>query len=302
VPERADGDRLVDQAKRHLAAIPVSAIGECIRRGGLLLDGQVAAIAAPIASGQVVTLTASAWSDFLVAGRVTPVSDRPIRVLLEDDDLIIVDKPAGVHVHPMGQHRDDTLLGALLRLAGATTDSPWARWRPHPVHRLDRPVSGVIAWAKNRAARDVLQKHLEARRINRLYLARVNGSVAQDRGAIDIPLGVDPADDRRRTRVEISEGGQQAVTHWQVTSREQAWSTVELRLETGRTHQIRAHLELLGHPILRDTLYGALDGPPRLRGVPDAGLPQIALHATRLTFPHPATGEPVTVTSQPPWD
>ncbi|HSN30250.1 MAG TPA: RluA family pseudouridine synthase, partial [Kofleriaceae bacterium] len=193
-------------------------------------------------------------------------------------------------VHPLGAHREDTLLNALLWHCGARTDQAWGRWRPRPLHRLDRAASGLIAIGKHAAAHDEIRRQFVEHTIERRYLALVHGRVAAAAGTIAAPLGRDPACDYRRAVVPVEQGGQPAVTHF--TRLEQAVdrTLLELSLDTGRTHQIRAHLASIGHPIVGDTLY-APGGDRR------AAASTIMLHAKELRLRHPRHGTTIACTS-----
>ena len=273
--------RLVDHAKAHLVVVPVGDIGDLITRGAITINGRPARVADPVHDGDVIAIDPAA----LAAHTVRP-EPLPLTIHHEDDDLLVCRKPAGMHVHPLGAHREGTLLNALLWHCGARPDQPWARWRPRPLHRLDRAASGLIAIAKHAAVHDSVRLQLAEHAIERRYHALVHGRVAADAGTIDAPLGRDPACDYRRAIVPVAQGGQRAVTHWTALARCDHQSTVELVLETGRTHQIRAHLASMGHPIVGDALY-ARSGS---RG--DAAA-SIALHAVELVLRHPRTGEPL---------
>lgn len=269
--------RLVDHAKAHLVVVPVGAIGELIKRGALAIDGRAGRIDAPVAPGARVTVDAAAIAEVAFIPE-----DVPLAIAFEDDDLIVVDKPAGMHVHPLGPHRTGTLLNALLWHAGARPDEPWAAWRPSPMHRLDRAARGLVAFAKTAYVHDVMRRMFDA--IERRYRATVIGEVVGERGTIDAPLGRDPVCNYRRAVVPVERGGQRAVTHWSVAARESGRTVLELVLETGRTHQIRAHLAAIGHPIIGDALYmqNATSSADAARG--------IDLHAVELRFRHPRTG------------
>jgi 23S rRNA pseudouridine1911/1915/1917 synthase len=271
--------RLVDHAKAHLVVVPVGEIGGLITRGAITVNGRPARIADPVGEGDVVVVDPAA----LAAHALRP-QPLPLVIVHEDDDLLICNKPAGMHVHPLGAHREGTLLNALLWHCGARPDQPWASWRPRPLHRLDRAASGLVAIAKRAAVHDSVRLQFADHAIERRYHAVVEGRVAGDAGTIDAPLGRDPACDYRRAIVPVEQGGQPAVTHWTVLARCEHQTLVEVVLATGRTHQIRAHLASAGHPIVGDALYARTGSRGDAASV-------IALHAVELALRHPCTGE-----------
>ncbi len=276
------GRKLVDVAKDRLGVVAITEIGELVRRGGVLVDGSPGGINDPVPVGATLTVRRHELDALAAADRVTPPADVPLPVVHEDDHLVVVDKPAGMHVHPLAEHRSETLVGALLWHAGARPDRPWAAWRPRPTHRLDRSTSGLLLVAKAAEVHRAVDVLREQGSVQRTYRAVVDGTVADERGTIDAPIGRDPADDRRRAVVAPA-AGQRAVSHWRVVERGAARTLLELSLETGRTHQLRVHLAHLGHPIVGDVRYG---GPP----TPGPG---VALRATGLRLPHPVGGVPL---------
>lgn len=280
--------RLVDYAKAYLVVVPVHEVGGLIARGGLTIDGRPGRIADLVGSGDVVLVDDAALAR--VALRPQP---QPLVIRYEDDDMLVCEKPAGMHVHPLGEHREGTLLNALLWHCGARDDRAWGRWRPRPLHRLDRAASGLIAVAKHAVVHDAVRKQFAEHAVERRYRALVHGRVATETGTIASPLGRDPTCDYRRAVVPVEQGGQRAVTHFTRIEHAGDDTLLELVLETGRTHQIRAHLASIGHPIVGDRLYAA--GGDRREAAST-----IALHAVELRLRHPRRDAMIACTSPLP--
>ena len=279
VPPDAAGLRLDVFLAAHAGSR--SAAQALIEGGRVRVDGEPRAKRHVLAGGERVEIETPPPE----TGEGVPAA--AFTVAYEDGDVLVVDKPAGVVVHPGTQNRFGTLVQALGdRVAGG--DDPA---RPGIVHRLDRDTSGLLVVARNEAAHAVLKAELAARRITREYLALVEGRPAARRGTIDAPLG---RDRRVRTRMSTdTDDPREARTHFEVERALPAATLLRVTLETGRTHQIRAHMLAIGHPVAGDPEYGT----PGLYG-----LDRQFLHAARLAFTHPVTGEPVDVTSPLPSD
>ena len=211
--------------------------------------------------------------------------DIPLDVVYEDGDVIVVNKPKGLVVHPAPGHPDGTLVNALLHHCGDSLSGVGGELRPGIVHRIDRDTSGLIIAAKNDFAHQGLATQLADHTLSRTYECIVVGNLRSDSGTVDAPIGRSPAD---RKKMAVVPNGRRAVTHWEVIARYPGHTHVRCRLETGRTHQIRVHMAHIGHPILGDTVYGAKKAVPGLQGQ--------CLHAVALRFIHPRTGEMVEVT------
>lgn len=215
----------------------------------------------------------------------------PLDILYEDDQLLIVNKPAGMVVHPAPGHTSRTLVNALLwhcrTATGASTLSGIGGvQRPGIVHRLDRDTSGAIAIAKTDQAHQHLQQQFQTKTARRSYLAVVYGAPKTDQGTVNQPIGRHPVDRKKMAIVPESDGGRPAVTHWQVKERLDNFTRMNFELETGRTHQIRVHAAFMGHPIVGDPVYGS----GKSIGV---NLPGQALHAWRLRLVHPVSQETI---------
>ena len=214
----------------------------------------------------------------------------PLDVVYEDGDLIVVNKPRGLVVHPAPGHPDGTLVNALLWHCGDSLSGIGGQRRPGIVHRIDKDTSGLLIVAKNDFAHQALSAQLADHSLCREYEAVVRGNFKQDSGTVDKPIGRHPID---RKRMAVTEkNSKPAVTHWQLLTSYRGYSHILFRLETGRTHQIRVHMASIGHPLLGDFTYGAPS--------PEKGLEVQCLHARRLRFVHPRTGEHVLLETELP--
>ncbi len=270
-----DGERLDLFIARRLSELTRSRVRKLIDEGAVSIDGET-----PRKAG--VKLTAGQRV------RVSPPPPKPstlqpepmsLSIIYEDGDLLVIDKPAGLAVHPSPGHSSHTLVNGILAhcpdLSGIGGEG-----RPGIVHRLDKDTSGLIIVAKNDAAHVSLSRQLKERKVEKTYLALVEGRIEPAEGIIDAPIGRDP---RHRKRMAVVDRGRDARTRYRLLREVAGRSLVEVRPETGRTHQIRVHLASIGFPICGDALYG--------RGAAPAGLARQFLHAHRLVFRHPATGE-----------
>jgi len=288
--DRAEAGRRLDNVlHERLPQYSRSRIQEWIRDARVLVNGGAARASYTVRGGEAIHLEPADPPPL----RAEP-EEIPLTVLYEDDDVVAVDKPAGMVVHAGAGVHSGTLVNALLHRFGALS-RVGGEMRPGIVHRLDRFTSGVILVAKNDAAHRKLAVQFSSRRVEKVYLAMVHGSVKQESGVIDRPIARDPI---HRTRMTARlRDGRSAHTEYRVIARLTGFTFLEVRIGTGRTHQIRVHLASLGHPVAGDTLYGA---PALVPGRPSLG--RHFLHAHRIRFFRPADGEPVTVISPLPQD
>ena len=280
IQTQESAERIDALLARSLPELTRSAAQRLLAQGAVTKDGAPVKKNYKTAPGDtfVVTLPDAAPSE-LVA------QDLPLDVVYEDDDLIVVNKPRGMVVHPAPGHEDGTLVNALLAHCGDSLSGVGGERRPGIVHRIDKDTSGLLVAAKNDFAHLALSAQLADHTMARTYEAVVCGNLREDAGTVDAPIGRHPTD--RKKMAVTQKNSRSAVTHWRVLERFAAYTLVECRLETGRTHQIRVHMAYRGHPILGDMVYG--------HKKPELGQSSQCLHAKELRFVHPRTGEPVTV-------
>ena len=272
-----DGERLDSALSRLVPELTRSQAQRLIEQGAVTQAGRPVKKNEKLPAGTALELE-------IPEVRETPIAAQPIplEVCYEDADVIVVNKPKGLVVHPAPGHADGTLVNALLAHCGDSLSGIGGEKRPGIVHRIDRDTSGLIIAAKNDAAHLALSAQLKDHSLSRTYECLVTGNMKQDSGTVDAPIGRSSAD---RKKMAVVPTGRRAVTHWEVVARYPGVTHLRCRLETGRTHQIRVHMAYIGHPILGDTVYGAKKPVPGLTGQ--------CLHATGLRFIHPRTGEPV---------
>ncbi len=271
------GSRIDAWLAGQMEELTRSAAARLITAGAVTLDGKVPAKNARLAGGETVEVTLPDPEPAEAAPQ-----DIALDVVYEDADVIVVNKPKGLVVHPAPGHPDGTLVNALLHHCGDSLSGIGGALRPGIVHRIDRDTSGLIIAAKNDFAHQRLAAQLQDHTLARVYRCVVTGNLKEDAGTVDAPVARHPTD---RKRMAVRAGGRPAVTHWRVLERYPGFTYVECRLETGRTHQIRVHMAHIGHPILGDTVYGNKKPVPGLQGQ--------CLHAAGLRFLHPRTGEPM---------
>ena len=217
--------------------------------------------------------------------------DIPLDIVYEDQDVIVINKPKGMVVHPAAGHATGTLVNALLYHCGSSLSGINGILRPGIVHRIDKDTTGLLMVCKNDAAHTALSEQLAVHSITRRYLALVRGNIRQEEGTVDLPIARSDKD-RKKMAVASPGKGRRAVTHFRVLEHFRDAALLECRLETGRTHQIRVHMKSLGHPILGDPIYSRPDP-----SWPDVGL---CLHALRLSFDHPVSGVRMSFTAPLP--
>lgn len=276
-PEDA-GTRLDSFLAASLPELTRSAAARLIETGQVVVNGRPAVKSGRLSGNEAVCVV---LPDPEPVGSVP--QDIPLDVVYEDRDVIVVNKPSGLVVHPAPGHPDGTLVNALLYHCGESLSGIGGALRPGIVHRIDRDTSGLIIAAKNDAAHQALSAQLQDHTLARTYEAIVIGNLREDAGTVDAPVGRHHTD--RKKMAVVDRGGKSAVTHWEVLERFPGYTYIRCRLETGRTHQIRVHMAYIGHPILGDTVYGAKKSV--------AGLTGQCLHAVGLRFLHPRSGEAV---------
>ena len=275
--EESKNQRLDAFLASSLDGLTRSQAARLIESGEVAVNGKTAGKSYKLAGGEDIAVTLPEPEPVEAVPQ-----DIPLDVVYEDADVIVVNKPSGMVVHPAPGHPDGTLVNALLYHCAGTLSGVGGALRLGIVHRIDRDTSGLIIAARNDAAHQYLSAQLADHTLARTYECIVVGKLREDRGTVDAPIARHPTD---RKRMAVVAGGREAVTHWEVIARYPGYTHVRCRLETGRTHQIRVHMAYIGHPILGDTVYGAKKEVPGLTGQ--------CLHAVGLRFLHPRTHEVV---------
>ena len=274
------GERLDAFLARSELGLSRSAVQKLMEEGCVQLSGKPGKKNDRLNVGDVVEVTLPEPK----AVDVAP-TQMELDIVYEDEDVVVINKPKGLVVHPAAGHQDDTLVNGLLYAMGDSLSGINGELRPGIVHRIDKDTSGLLAVAKNDLAHTVLASQLKDHTMARTYEAIVCGNLKEDSGTVDAPIGRHPTDRKRMCVTERN--SKPAVTHWEVVKRYRGYTHIRCHLETGRTHQIRVHMAHIGHPILGDMVYG--------RKKPELGQDSQCLHAGALCFRHPRDGRPVMV-------
>lgn len=291
VDEEGEGIRVDLFLAERVEGVSRSTIQKLIREGQVLLEGAVCKASTPVKEGQEVSWPVDAGL------REVEIIPEPValEVLFEDDDVLVVNKPPGLVVHPAPGHWHGTLVHGLLH-RWPSWKAPGGELRPGIVHRLDKDTSGLMVIARSLRAYDSLREQFAAHTTSRAYVALVWGELAGDEGEVDRPIGRDPRS--RQKMAVVAEGGRPAFSRWEVLTRFDSLTLLRVGLRTGRTHQVRVHMASLGHPVFGDPVYGGVAYAGRLaprdrtraqQWMKDLG--RFALHAFHLGFDHPLDGE-----------
>ena len=274
------GERLDAFLARSELSLSRSAAQKLLDEGCVTLNGKPGKKNDRLNPGDSIEVTLPEPKEIDVEAR-----DIPLDIVYEDEDVVVINKPKGLVVHPAPGHQDDTLVNGLLYALGDSLSGINGELRPGIVHRIDKDTSGLLAVAKNDLAHAVLASQLVDHTMARTYEAIVCGTLKEDSGTVDAPIGRHPTD--RKKMCVTQRNSKNAVTHWEVVQRYRGYTHIRCHLETGRTHQIRVHMAYIGHPILGDTVYG--------HKKKELGQDTQCLHAGALCFRHPRDGRPVMV-------
>ena len=273
-------ERLDTFLARSVEGLSRSGAQKLLEEGCVLLNGNPGKKNDKLSPGDTVSVTVPEPKSVDILPR-----EMPLDIVYEDEDVLVINKPKGLVVHPAAGHQEDTLVNGLLYAMEGNLSGINGELRPGIVHRIDKDTSGLLAVAKNDLAHTVLASQLKDHTMARTYEAIVCGSFREDSGTVNAPIGRHPTD--RKKMCVTARNSKHAVTHWEVVRRYRGYTHVRCRLETGRTHQIRVHMAHIGHPILGDTVYG--------HKKPELGQTSQCLHAGALCFTHPRDGRPVMV-------
>ena len=274
------GERLDAFLARCADGLTRSAAQKLIEEGHVMRNGKPGKKNDKLNPGDEISLTIPEPREVDIVAK-----EIPLDIVYEDQDVVVINKPKGLVVHPAAGHQDDTLVNGLLFAMGDDLSGINGELRPGIVHRIDKDTSGLLAVAKNDLAHTVLASQLKDHSMARTYEAIVCGTFRENSGTVDAPIGRHPTD--RKKMCVTQRNSKEAVTHWEVVRRYRGYTHIRCKLETGRTHQIRVHMSHIGHPILGDTVYGHKKA--------ELGQASQCLHAGSLCFAHPRDGRPVLV-------
>ena len=286
ITAEVSGPRVDAWLSEQVPGLTRSAAQRLLAEGQVTRDGVAVKKNEKITAGNVYTLVMNEAVDVPLVAQ-----DIPLDVVYEDEDVIVVNKPRGMVVHPAPGHPMGTLVNALMYHCGDSLSGVGGAKRPGIVHRIDKDTSGLIIAAKNDMAHLALSAQLADQSLSRVYEAVAVGNFREDSGTVDAPIGRHP--NERKKMAVIAQNSRPAVTHWQVIARYRGYTHIRCKLETGRTHQIRVHMAYLGHPLLGDEVYGHAK-------LPEKGLTGQCLHARELKFIHPRTGEQIHLETELP--
>ena len=279
------GERLDAFLARVGEGLTRSAAQKLIEQGQVLRNGKPGKKNDKLNPGDIVEYTVPEAKPVDIVA-----TEMPLDIVYEDEDVLVINKPKGLVVHPAAGHQEDTLVNGLLYAMGDDLSGINGELRPGIVHRIDKDTSGLLAVAKNDLAHTMLASQLKDHSMARTYDAIVCGSMKEDSGTVDAPIGRHPTD--RKKMCVTQRNSKPAITHWEVVTRYKGYTHIRCKLETGRTHQIRVHMAYIGHPILGDTVYG--------HKKPELGQSSQCLHAGALCFAHPRDGRPILVFAELP--
>ena len=274
------GERLDAFIAREVTGMTRSAAQRLLEEGCVTVNGKPAKKNYKLSAGDAVEVTVPDPEPVDIKPK-----DIPLDIVYEDDDVVVINKPKGLVVHPAAGHQDDTLVNGLMYAMGDSLSGINGELRPGIVHRIDKDTSGLLAVAKNDLAHVVLASQLKDHTMARTYECIVCGNLKEDSGTVNAPIGRHPSD--RKKMCVTERNSKEAVTHWEVIARYRGYTHVRCKLKTGRTHQIRVHMAHIGHPILGDLVYG--------RKKPELGQDSQCLHAGVLCFKHPRDERPIMV-------
>ena len=270
-----DNIRLDAYISKQVSELSRTMIQKLIESGDILVNGSKKKLSYKVCGGDKITINIPEVKEVNLKPQ-----DIPVEVIYEDNDIIVVNKPKGMVVHPANGNPDGTLVNAIMAMCKDSLSGIGGELRPGIVHRIDKDTSGLLIVAKNDKAHIEMSNQIKNHEVKKIYIALVRGNVGEDEATIDMPIGRSTKD---RKKMAVVKNGKEAVTHFKVIKRYGKYTLLEIKIDTGRTHQIRVHMAEIGHPVVGDMVYS--------NGKNDFGVEGQMLHAKSLDFKHPITGK-----------